>query len=201
MGEPQQSVSMQPLQESLLYFLLSEWLIAVRCHEALTGGEQCPLAVALYTAPFEHKAEVILIGALQDALLHECAADEVVQLGRELLSPPIETEVQQACLAVLLEQGDEAMVACPSIVGGHLTEDHPLHLLLGESGGKQCSHLTYMRGDHQQMFPGGDGLAYVQVALRNFAKDGQPVSSLVRPGQLHSPLGMPFCWHIGGLLS
>ena len=53
----------------------------------------------------------------------------------------------------------------------------------------------------QQIFPAGDGLTHVQVALSHFVQDGQPVGVLVRPGQLHAPLAVPFRWQPGGLLS
>ena len=192
---------MQGCLEPLLYLLPCEGLVAMGRHQTLLCGEYGAVSVALDASSFEHKVQMVLVGTLYGSLLHECAADAVVLFGGELHSPSVELEVQQAALAIGLQQRDEPMVACPSVVGGHLAKAYSAHLLAAQSAFEQCSHSCGMRCHHQQIFPAGDGLTHVQVALSHFVQDGQPVGVLVRPGQLHAPLAVPFRWQPGGLLS
>ena len=63
------------------------------------------------------------------------AGDGIVEVGRELLAPTIELEVeQQGNFSVRsgVEEGDGTMVAGPRVIGVAPAEEHTVHLLGGE---------------------------------------------------------------------
>ena len=106
-------------------------LVAMRGQQTAGGGEHCPASVALDGTAFEHKVETVNVfprlppcprGAVRrtegwEPLVVESAVDGVVEFRRELLAPAVEAEVEQAVMALVVGEGDESVIAGPSIVG------------------------------------------------------------------------------------
>ena len=52
-----------------------------------------------------------------------------LSIGRELLAPAVEAEVEQSGVALIVHKGDKAMIASPSVVGGFSNHQQFLALL------------------------------------------------------------------------
>ena len=125
MVEPKDAFGMERCKQTRFDLCLLERLVAMRGEQTLARGKDSSLAVALYAAAFEHEVEVILVLTLQNALLRHPSADLVVKVGRELLAPTVEAEIEQM-QPVRGKQGDEAVVAGPRVVGGSFAERNTL---------------------------------------------------------------------------
>ena len=144
----------------------------MRGQQTACGREDGALTVALDGATLKHKIETVDIVARDDTLLIESGVDGIVLFGGEFLTPAIETEVDQPTMTLVIDEGDEAMVACPSVVGRDII---PL--------------LSY----NQQRFAPTDLTGHLLIGSRNLLQHRCPISMLVRPGQLHTHLRFPFC--------
>ena len=76
------------------------------------------MAVALDGAPLQYEVKTTDIVACERLGVVEPSVEGVVEVGSELLAPAVETEVEQAAVALVIDKGDESMIACPRIVGG-----------------------------------------------------------------------------------
>ena len=189
--DPEDAVGSERRQELLLYPVAAERFVPVGSQEAFRRGEDGSLAVALDASSLEDKTEVILVGSLEDVLLHHVAADLVVEIGRKLQSPSVEAEIQQMG-PVGLEDGDKRVIARPGIVGGNLVEGNVGKSLLGQVLFKQASHFLWIRRHDQEPLAEGNLCGNPDVAGTDFRQYGCPVGLLVRPGQLNGTLGVPF---------
>ena len=81
----------------------------MRREQAVACGQDGSLAVALDASTFEDKVQMVFVLSLQDALLHHPSIDLIVEVGRELLSPTVELEVEQM-QTIRSEQSDEPMI-------------------------------------------------------------------------------------------
>ena len=94
--DPDDALSTKTGLQTLLNLQLRQRLIAVRGHEALGGGEDGATAVALDGTALKHEVQTVDILALYATLVVETTVDGVVEAGLELLTPAVETEVEQA---------------------------------------------------------------------------------------------------------
>ena len=92
-------------------------MVAVRRQQTTRGGEDRAPAVALDGSPLQYEVEATDIVASEGLRVVEPTIKSVVEIGRELLTPAIETEVEQAAVALVVDEGDETMIACPRVVG------------------------------------------------------------------------------------
>ena len=114
---PYDALCAQQLLEALLDAALCHRLVTVRRQQAGGGGEHGASPVALDGSAFEHEVQAVAVFAIDDAAFEELAVDGVVLGGGELFSPSVEAEVEQAVMAVVVGQCDEAVVAGPGVVG------------------------------------------------------------------------------------
>ena len=168
--QPDHALGTQILLQALFYLLLGQRLVAVGGHQTATGGEDSASSVALDAATLEHKVQVRLVAALDQPLLVQVLVDLVVQLGRKLLAPPVELEVEQNLCSVGLLDGDESVVAGPGVVVRNVVH-------------------------HQHWFALLDFTRHLFIDGCDFCKHGSPVRSFVRPRQLHTTLRFPFGHH------
>ena len=138
-------------------------------HQTAGRGKHRPPSVALDGSPFEHEVETVDVLAFDAPFVIESAVDGVVKVGREFLAPAVELEVEESRFEVrgARYERDETMVACPRVVGRRLDDEH--------------------------WFIALDGFSHLAVGLGDVVKHGRPVRISVRPSQLHTTLGLPFC--------
>ena len=190
--EPKDALGMEGCEQSRLDLFFCQGLVAMWREQAFACRQDGSLPVALDASSLEHEVEVVFVASLQDALLHHSAVDSVVELGRELLAPSVESEVEQA-RAVGGEQGDEAVVASPSIVRRRLAE--------GDAGEFPRGHdLLQLQADmrgfgrhYNKMYARDNRLRHLRIATAHILQDGVPIGVRVRPSQLHGTLFVPFC--------
>ena len=118
MVQPDDAVGTEPLLQPVFYLLLCQRLVAVGRQQTATGGKDGAAAVALDRAALEHEVEVVDVLTLYVALVIDAAVQGVVNLGGKLLAPPIELEIEQPHAALIVDQRDETVVACPRVIGG-----------------------------------------------------------------------------------
>ena len=117
---PDDALGTECLQQPLLYLLAGHWLVAVGRQEALGGSENGAAAIAFDAASLEYEVELVDVLATQATFIVEAAVDGIVELGRELLSPAVELEVEQADAPLVADERQEPVVAGPCVVGGTL---------------------------------------------------------------------------------
>lgn len=193
---------MQPELELLLNVGLRQGLVAMGGKQALAGGEDGAVAVALYGAAFEYEVVHVTVEAASEQLwlLEECGIDGVVELMLEFLSPSVEAEVEEQWWQVVTvvvfgggHKGYEGVVACPGVVGG--TVHYGGVLQCGDFFGQVA-----VGGNHyQQVFPGGYLASHLHIGVGNIAEDGCPVGADMWPCELHHALLFPFCGHSVGI--
>ena len=91
---PQHLLGMEQFLELPGYIVTGERLIAVRSKQATSSGEHRAIAVGLDRATFKNKVVVIDVGAAQHAMTVQTAVDGIVKIGRKLVSPTIESEIE-----------------------------------------------------------------------------------------------------------
>ena len=177
---PYDAFCAQGLHQPLSDVLLRHGLVAMGREQTGRRGEDGALSVALDGAALQHEVQLGAIVALQHAVLIQLAVDGIVKAGRELLAPAVESEVHQPMVALVVGEGDKAVVAGPGVVG-----------VESEQGGRgRCPHA--FRSDDEQVLALGDLSGHLFVDSRYLFKDWCPVRVFVRPRQLHAPLGLPF---------
>ena len=67
----------------------------MRGHEAARCRKDRSLAIALNASSFQNEVQMRLINAFDDTLFVEMSVYLVVQFGRELLAPAVETEIEK----------------------------------------------------------------------------------------------------------
>ena len=167
MVEPKHPLCVQDAEEAFLDVGLRKRLVAVRCQQALRGGEDSALSVALYASSFQHHVKVGLVVTVQDVLLVHVPADFVVERSFKLLSPSVETKVKERGTLVA-DEGDEPMVTSPGVVGGHLVQRDVLQGTLGQAFPEQCFYFLGMRRDDEEAFSQGYFQCHPYVALLAF---------------------------------
>ena len=129
--DPEDALGVKFAFQAFFDVVFGEGLIAVRGQQTAGGGEYRPASVALDGTAFEHEVETVNVvprlppcsrGAVRrtegwEPLVVESAVDGVVEFRRELLAPAVEAEVEQAVMAFVVGEGDESVIAGPSIVG------------------------------------------------------------------------------------
>ena len=78
--------------------------------------ENGTLTIALNRTTFEYEVQMRFVCSLNRASVEQLAVDLVVQFGRELLAPAVEAEVEQAVMPLVVGEGDESVIAGPSVV-------------------------------------------------------------------------------------
>ena len=95
MIEPHNALGMEKVEQLFLNIHPGEWLVAVRRQQALAGGKDGSLSIALYATTFEDKTCMVLKGSLKGSLIVELQVDGIVLLPGKLLAPSVESEVEQ----------------------------------------------------------------------------------------------------------
>ena len=90
----------------------------MRRQQTTRGGEDRTPAVALDGAPLEYEVEATDIVASESLSVVEATIEAVVEIGGKLLTPAIETKIEQAAVTLVVDERDEAMIARPRVVGG-----------------------------------------------------------------------------------
>ena len=134
---------------------------------------------------------MVNVDASDGILLHRFSADAVVLLCLELLSPAVELEVEKQ-RALRTDKGDEAVVACPGIVRGHLEYTYPAQRLCGEFFLQYAVRFVRILCHNDEGFSKGNFHRHFYVAFRYLGQYGRPVCSGMGPGQLYAALGSPF---------
>ena len=128
--DPEDALSVEVPFQAFFDFIFGERLVAMGGQQTACGGEYRPASVALDGTAFEHEVETVYVlprlplcqrGAVRrtegwEPLVVEMAVDGVVEFCRELLAPAVETEVEQAVVTLIVGEGDESMIAGPSVV-------------------------------------------------------------------------------------
>ena len=125
--QPDDTVSPQPQFQLFLDFLDCKGLVTVRSQQALGGGENRALAVAFHRTALQHEVFMIFEGHLEEATLSQMAGDGIVKLGREFLTPSVETEIEEEWgggSVFSVYECQRGMVAGPGVVGGAFKEGH-----------------------------------------------------------------------------
>ena len=191
---------MKHIEQSGLDLLLCQRLVAMWCEQTRTGGKYGSLAVAFYAAPFEDKVQMVFVLTFKDVLRLHLSADAVVEVGIKLLAPAVELEVQQDG-PVGRKQGDEAMIASPSVVGRCFAERYAQHALGRQSFFEQLFNVLRLRCYDDEPFARSDGFCHIYIATRYIFQNGLPICVFVRPGKLYGTLFVPFCRQYNALVS
>ena len=117
MINPEDAFRMEFLEQARLNLCFRERLVAVRRQQTTRSGEDRAPAVALEGPPLQYEVETTDLVASEGLRVVEPTIESVVEIGRELLTPAIETEVEQAAVTLVVDEGDETMIACPRVVG------------------------------------------------------------------------------------
>ena len=95
MVEPKDLTSAETFAELLLQSLFGGMAcVAVRCKQAMTGGEQSAHTVTLDGTTLQHKVEAIHILAFHHSSLVQAGVYLIVQVGGKLHAPSVEAEVE-----------------------------------------------------------------------------------------------------------
>ena len=129
MVNPYDALCVEFLFQVLFYLFFRHGLVAMGRQQTAGGGKDSSLAIALYGTAFEHEVQTVHVFALHLTLIEETTIDGVVELGREFLAPAVEAEVEQSGVALIVHEGDKAMIASPSVVGGFSNHQQFLALL------------------------------------------------------------------------
>lgn|SRR5574344_398000 len=96
MVEPDDVLRLEEILQEFFQLLTIERLVAMRRQEALGGGEDGALAVALDATAFEHKSLMVVDRTvLESSLIIQVLRDGIVFLPTELFSPSIKLEVEE----------------------------------------------------------------------------------------------------------
>lgn len=186
MMQPKHLSGVEKAEELLLDVVRSEHVVAVGGEQTGGGGEDCATAVGLDAAAFEHEVEVGLVGAGEDAAVTEVAIDAVVVIGCEFHTPPVELEVEQMTLSVVVECGDEGVVACPRVVGRTGDEADVLGVA------QLATRFVDVGSDDEEGLASGNFVGNLAIAVDDVGQERCPVGVGMRPRELHEVLVMPF---------
>ena len=186
---------MERIEQSGFDLCLRQRLVAMWRKQAMACCKDGALAVAFYAAPFEDKVQMVFVLTFKDVLRLHLSTDAVVEVGIKLLSPAVELEVEQA-RAIGGEQGDEAMIASPGVVGRCFAERYAQHALGRQSFFEQLFNVLRLRCYDDEPLARSDGFCHIYIATRYVFQNGLPVRVAVRPCELHCTLFVPFCGQI-----
>lgn len=117
--------------------------------------------------------------------------DRIIQLSRELITPTVELEVEEAG-TVLCDQRQEAVVACPSIVGGTFEIADLWQQTRGDALMQEGFDAIGLRRNDEKEFIMSQYLeGDADIAVINLSEDGRPVGVGMRPRELHAALRIP----------
>ncbi len=198
---PDNALGMEEVGEQAFHHVAQrQVLVTVRSQEALAGGEDSALAIALDAAAFEDKALMVLHGCiLECTLIVELQVDGIVFLPGKLLSPSVELEVEQVVgddIVVMFSLGDyrdRSMVACPCVVTVYFVEADTLHLSWRQPSGERSSGALQERSDNEQMLETRDSLGKLQIGLCYLKQIGMPIGVGVGPCEHDAALRFPLC--------
>ena len=122
MVNPEDALGTEVAFQTFLYLFLRHGLVTMGCHQTASGGEHRPTSVALNASAFEHEVEAVHIFAIYVSSVIKLTIQGVIEVGRELFAPAIKAEIEQAVVSLVVGEGDEAVVAGPSVVGGYRLE-------------------------------------------------------------------------------
>ena len=188
---PEHTLEAERLLELTLDFLLGEIFIPVVAAKAFRGGHKGAGPVGVDAAPFQDERTHIhahhLVGEcpVKEYLL----GDSVVEIRGELEAPAVEHEVVKVLLPIVAINRDSAVVARPGVVDGAF-----LKLDLGSIHANlvQPNRGGLDVGRHQQHLLEaqyrGDDPSIAFLHLLQFV----PRCRLVRPGEHHPALSLPF---------
>ena len=162
--------------------------MAVGVEQTLGGGEQGALPVGFDAAALKFEVEAIDVAPLEHGA--QGGVDGIVERGLEFSTPPVEAEVEQLG-AVVGDDGEEGVVACPGVVGGAGVVGDVLCGTLRQFLVDEGAHGGHIGCDDEQRFADGYFVGQAQVALCDLGQHVGPVGAGVRPGELDTALGEP----------
>ena len=178
MINPYDTLGTEHLLQVFLNLLLSHRLIAMGGHQAACRRKDGAASVALNRAALEHEVQLADIFPTNHAIVIQPTIDGIVKLRRELITPAVEPEVEQSHSPTLVRQGDETMIAGPSVVRGTLIVHRRMPTIV--SINRQYRLVTLNCFHH------------LTIGSRNLIKHRSPVCLRMGPRQLHATLWFPF---------
>ncbi len=186
--KPEDAPQAEQLAQRGLDAGLVEMGIAVAVEQALGGGEQRPLAVALDPPPFEDQADGVQGQGAEGAGLVQAAADLVVMVAGELEPPAVEAEIEQSQPLLVLD-GDGAEIPGPGIVCGNGVDAHPLQI--GAGGAQLGPYRLRLGGDQEHPLVSADLGDDVAEHRLDLVEAILPVAVGVGPGEQDAVLLFP----------
>ena len=163
--------------------------------QAFACSQDGPFAVALDAASLENEIEMAFIRPFQNVQLCHSSANLVIEFGGELLAPAVELEVEQMG-AVIGKQCDEAMVASPSVVGWRFAERDAGEFPCSQGLFEQLANMGRLRCYYNNMYARRESLRHINIAAVHSLQNGMPISTGMRPCELHGTLFVPFGWQV-----
>ncbi len=199
--EPEHALGLEVGRKPLLEAFLAVERVAVLRHQALGGSQYGALSVALDRSAFQNLVTTVQIGGfpefqqvvvLEHFAVEQRLVDLIVEVGRKFHAPTVEAVIVEYERAIGTADGQEAMVACPGIVGRTFGNDHARQI--DATLAKLLLDVVRLGRDNEQW-----------LAARNFAGNGgeallgrlevrSPVGIGMRPCELYEPLRFPFGW-------
>ena len=118
------------------------------------------------------------------------AVDGIVGRRFKFSTPAVETEIHEFC-AFRSYDGEESVVACPSVVGGALEEGDVLKNLLRELTLQKGLESRGVGMYNEQRLSSSDFKGKMYVGRGDFGQHVCPVRILMRPSELNGTLGCP----------
>ena len=188
--EPEDALGVEIAKQALFNLVASELWIAIGRKQTFAGSQEGATAVALNAAAFEDEVEVRFVGTMQRQG-SESPVYLVVEVGGELVAPAVEAEIEQTgtCLG---EEGEEGVVARPSVVGGTLEVADLGQQVRGNSLAQESFDAVGFWGDDEEELVANEDLeGYADKAIVNLTQEWCPVGSGMGPRELHAALRVP----------
>ena len=199
MVEPYHLLGEEESLEQTVDVLPGKRLVSVGCQQALRGGEDGTLSVALDASALKYESLVVLHRRIKGTLVVELQVDGVVLLPGEFLAPSVKLEVEQMdrddmrVASASRYHADRSVVARPCIIGVHLVEVYAVHLALREPFGEHSACTLHDGCNHKQLLVAGDDVGKFQISVGYLPEIGFPVCTTMWPGQHNGALRLPFC--------
>lgn len=197
MMEPEDALYAKTLAEKGLHLRLIDrgdsiaLMAAVGIEKTLGSGEESAAAIALDSTPFEFEVKTIHVSAGDDALLVETGIDGIVEVGTELPSPSVETEIEELRTGAG-EEGDETVVARPGVVGRTREVADALQHLGGQTLLQQCTDGIRLGGDDEKGLTKSYLIGHAEIGFGHLGEHIGPVGGGMRPCELYEALRRPF---------
>lgn len=210
--EPEDAVGVEIAKQTFLDLVARELRITIGGEETFAGSQQRALAIAFNATTFEDEIKMRLIEAMKPpsispyrgeefistcnctgrrALICKSLIDSVIKLGRELITPPVELEVEEAG-ASLSDEREEAVVTRPGVIGRTLEITDLRQQARGNALMQQgFDAIGLRRHDEQELIMHQDLEGDADITIVNLSENGRPVGVGVRPSELHTTLRIP----------